>query len=154
MKNYSRYLLEIVVVFAWPRISRQVIVPADVKLHRLHEVIQKAVGTSLFDCDFFVVCGGSVYASSPWTQLVRIKAATHVRLDRLLHRPTDRLVYFCGDDEKWEHDISLLRVVREKLKHRSAIHFISSSLGTTPRLAHRSDFRLSAINEPFRSAEV
>src|SRR5580658_2022509 len=103
MKKFSRFTLKIVVVQARPGIWRRLVVPGDVGLRRLHAVIQAAIGAMAGHEGFFVGCGKAIYASSTWANLPGVKAATKVPLNRLLHRPGDRLSYFCGDDEDWEH---------------------------------------------------
>jgi hypothetical protein len=85
-----------------PPVWRRVLVPADVTLRNLHEVIQQAMGWN--DYHMHVFSTGRQEYGSPDPELGHASDGK-VRLSQVLNEPGDllRYTYDFGDD--WEHDI-------------------------------------------------
>ena len=87
-----------------PPVWRRVLVPADVTLGDLHEVIQQAMGWDDYHMHLFSV-GGQDYGS-PDPELGHASDRS-VRLSQALASPGDRLGYTYDFGDDWEHDIVL-----------------------------------------------
>ncbi len=106
------FVLRVTVTFGHPKFWRRIVVPADIKLPRLHAVIQIATGAIEAHQHFYVGGDKTVYAHPSWDDLPRIRNGSSVRLDELLHRAGDEVGYFSGDSDEWEHVIELLEITR------------------------------------------
>jgi hypothetical protein len=91
-----------------PPVWRRVLVPADIRLNRLHDVIQTAMGW--YDGHLHVFSNGWAEYGMPDPELGHRDERT-VRLAELLNDIGDKLryVYDFGDD--WEHDVLLEKVL-------------------------------------------
>ena len=87
-----------------PPVWRRVLVPADVTLGDLHEVIQVAMGWDDYHMHLFSV-GGQNYGS-PDPELGHA-SDRNVLLSQVLSGPGDRLGYTYDFGDDWEHDILL-----------------------------------------------
>ena len=87
-----------------PPVWRRVLVPADVTLADLHEVIQQAMGWDDYHMHLFSV-GGQEYGS-PDPELGHA-SDRNVLLSQVLTSPGDRLNYTYDFGDDWEHDIVL-----------------------------------------------
>jgi hypothetical protein len=87
-----------------PPVWRRVLVPADVPLGDLHEVIQQVMGWDDYHMHLFSM-GGQEYGS-PDPELGHA-SDKNVRLSQLLTGPGDRLDYTYDFGDDWEHDIVL-----------------------------------------------
>jgi Plasmid pRiA4b ORF-3-like protein len=87
-----------------PPVWRRVLVPADVTLEDLHEVIQRAMGWDDYHMHLFSV-GGQEYGS-PDPELGHASDRS-VLLSQVLSSPGDRLSYTYDFGDGWEHDIVL-----------------------------------------------
>jgi len=87
-----------------PPVWRRVLVPSDVTLGDLHEVIQQAMGWDNYHMHVFSV-GGQEYGS-PDPELGHA-SDRNVLLSQLLTGPGDRLRYTYDFGDDWEHDIVL-----------------------------------------------
>ena len=87
-----------------PPVWRRVLVPADVTLGDLHEVIQQAMGWGNGHMHLFSM-GGQDYGS-PDPELGH-SSDKNVLLSQLLGGPGDRLRYTYDFGDGWEHDIVL-----------------------------------------------
>jgi hypothetical protein len=87
-----------------PPVWRRVLVPADVTLGDLHEVIQQAMGWDNYHMHVFSM-GGQEYGS-PDPELGHA-SDRNVLLSQLLTGPGDRLRYTYDFGDDWEHDIVL-----------------------------------------------
>jgi Plasmid pRiA4b ORF-3-like protein len=87
-----------------PPVWRRVLVPADVTLGDLHEVIQVAMGWDDYHMHLFSV-GGQEYGS-PDPELGHA-CDRKVLLSQVLSGPGDRLGYTYDFGDDWEHDIVL-----------------------------------------------
>ena len=87
-----------------PPVWRRVLVPADLTLGDLHEVIQQAMGWDDYHMHVFRM-GGKEYGSpDPGLGLASDR---NVFLSQLLTGPGDRLRYTYDFGDDWEHDIVL-----------------------------------------------
>ena len=87
-----------------PPVWRRVLVPSDVTLADLHEVIQQAMGWENYHMHVFST-GGQEYGS-PDRELGHA-SDRNVLLSQVLTRPGDRLRYTYDFGDGWEHDIVL-----------------------------------------------
>jgi len=87
-----------------PPVWRRVLIPADVTLRDLHEVIQQAMGWE--DCHMHVFSTGWQEYGSPDPELGH-SSDKKVRLSQVLTGPGDRLRYTYDFGDDWEHDIVL-----------------------------------------------
>ncbi|MDQ3871539.1 MAG: plasmid pRiA4b ORF-3 family protein, partial [Chloroflexota bacterium] len=85
-----------------PPVWRRVLVRADIRLDRLHAVIQAAMGWQ--DCHMHVFANGSAEFGLPDTELGH-RDERRTMLTELLTRPGDRLRYTYDFGDGWEHDI-------------------------------------------------
>jgi len=85
-----------------PAVWRRVLVPADVRLDRLHEVIQAAMGWE--DYHMHVITNGSAEYGIPDPELGH-RDERRTMLNHLLERPGDRIQYTYDFGDGWEHDI-------------------------------------------------
>jgi hypothetical protein len=154
MHPQAAYDLRITIIHSRPKIWRRLIVPADIVLFRLHAVIQIATGASDSRQHFFIDSQKTVYADPSWDDLPKIKSARDAKLNRLLRRPGDRLEYYCGDDDEWEHSVELLKITGAAGKPVPAICLGGSRrhLGTIDR--RHCHFPLSSVNQALRRIKV
>ena len=71
MSSPIRYTLKISVTLVRPAIWRRILVPADIKLPRLHAVIQIVTGAPDSLQHFFIDSQKTVYANPAWEDLPR-----------------------------------------------------------------------------------
>jgi len=91
-----------------PPVWRRVLVPATMRLNRLHDVIQAAMGWE--DYHMHALTAGGIDYGLPDPELGH-RDERKTALNALLSEPGDRLryVYDFGDD--WEHDIVVEKVL-------------------------------------------
>jgi len=87
-----------------PPVWRRVLVPADITLRDLHEVIQQAMGWD--DYHMHVFSTGRQEYGSPDPELGHV-SDRKVRLSHVLTGPGDRLRYTYDFGDDWKHDIVL-----------------------------------------------
>lgn len=103
------YQLKVTLRGSRPPIWRRLQVPAKVTLATLHRIVQVAMGWSGGHLHQFVA--DDDYFSDPDFELEDTEDERGIRLDRLLRRPKDRLVYEYDFGDGWEHDIVLEKVL-------------------------------------------
>jgi hypothetical protein len=86
-----------------PPVWRRVLVPAAVRLDRLHEIIQAAMGWQNAHLHAFI--DGRTYYGVPDAEL-RYRDERTTRLNDLL-KPGDRLLYTYDFGDDWDHDITI-----------------------------------------------
>lgn len=91
-----------------PPVWRRVLVPADIRLDRFHEVIQAAMGWEGYHMHAFT--NGSAEYGVPDPELGH-RDERQTMLDQLLTRPGDRIRYTYDFGDGWEHDIVMEEVV-------------------------------------------
>lgn len=87
-----------------PPIWRRLLVPADIRLDRFHEVIQAAMGWE--DYHMHVFSHGSVEYGTPDPELCH-RDERRATLDHLLGEAGDRIRYTYDFGDDWEHEIAL-----------------------------------------------
>ena len=109
--------LKVTLRFSRPPIWRRLAVPADIKLPRLHEVLQSAfgwtnshlhafrVGQDHYEPPSPVDLGGDIYGMEPRLDYRK------VRLSDLLHAKGDRLVYEYDFGDSWEHEVRVEKIL-------------------------------------------
>jgi hypothetical protein len=85
-----------------PPVWRRVLVPADITLRQLHEVIQQVMGWG--DCHLHVFTTGWQEYGSPDPELGHV-SDQKVRLAQVLTGQGDRLRYTYDFGDGWEHDV-------------------------------------------------
>ena len=118
MKTGPAFILKITLVDTRPPVWRQVIVPADITLARLHTVLQTAVGWGGSGPHYFADQAGQFYATGQSGGLV--KDARRFKLQKILCVPRDRMRYVYNGASCWEHSVALESVVAEGERRRRA----------------------------------
>jgi len=152
MNSKISYTLKVTLIQLRPAIWRRLLVPSDIKLPQLHSVIQIITGAPDSLHHFFVDSRKTVYVNSSWDDLPRVRSGRDVSLARLLRRPRDRLAYYCGDDNEWEHMVELLEITTGVERARRA----ACVAGNTPRKHEQRNggFLLSAVNRALQGVKV
>lgn len=102
------YQLKITLQYILPPVWRRVEVPADIKLDKLHDVIQVAMGWTDSHMHAFYVDGESYGRAGP--ALPDMRDERKVRLDDLV-RKGDRLMYEYDFGDGWMHEIRVEKVL-------------------------------------------
>jgi len=102
------YELKVTLREIYPPIWRQVHVRSDTTLAKLHEVLQFAMGWSNSHLHLFETEDERYGVPDPELDL---HDERRVRLDRLLTRLGDRMVYEYDFGDSWEHDVVLERIL-------------------------------------------
>ena len=119
MKTGPAFILKITLVDTRPPVWRQVIVPADITLTRLHTVFQTAVGWGGGSGPhYFADQAGQFYATGQSGGLV--KDARRFKLQKILRVPRDRMRYVYNGASRWEHSVALESVVTLAKRFRRA----------------------------------
>jgi hypothetical protein len=152
MKSKISYTLKITIVQLHPAIWRQLLVPSDIRLPRLHSVIRIVTGAPDSLQYFFIDSQKTIYVNPSWDDLPRVRSGRDVSLARLLTRPGDRLAYYSGDDNEWEHTIELLEITTNDERVRRA----ACVAGNNPRKhgQRTGGFLLSTVNRALQLVEV
>lgn len=91
-----------------PPVWRRLLVPADVRLSRLHDVIQVAAGWTDTHLHAFSTDDGDYGVPDPELGFGDEREA---RLDQFLQSPGDRIRYAYDFGDYWEHDVVLEKVL-------------------------------------------
>lgn len=89
-----------------PPIWRRFLVPGGITLKRLHDCLQAVMGWTdshlhQFEAD------GELYGTSDREYGVMRRSENTTKVDQLLRRPKDRLIYEYDFGDGWEHDVVL-----------------------------------------------
>ena len=87
-----------------PPVWRRLLVPADIRLDRLHEVIQTAIGWTDTHLHVFSTPSGDYGIPDPE---LGYRNERNARLAQFLQQPGDRIHYSYDFGDGWEHDIVL-----------------------------------------------
>lgn len=112
------FILEVTLVKTRPAVWRQVVVPADITLARLHTVLQTAMGWSDSFPHYFADRSGQFYATVNSGGAVR--DARRIKLKKLLRAPPDHMRYVYHGAARWEHIVALKSVVAPAERLRRA----------------------------------
>jgi len=104
------YVLVVTLSKIRPKIWRRLIVPASISLTKLHDVLQTAMGWTHSHLHQFETRQGSYGTPDPDFPDGTLNEA-RVRLDRILTRPRDRMVYEYDFGDGWSHEIVLEKVI-------------------------------------------
>ncbi len=89
-----------------PPIWRRVEVQPDLTLFQLHQVLQRAMGWT--DSHLHQFWRGETCYGSPDAEFgTRRESERRTRLDEVLHRVKERIVYEYDFGDSWEHDVVL-----------------------------------------------
>lgn len=91
-----------------PRVWRRLLVPATMRLDRLHDTLQAAMGWTNSHLHAFRADGGEYGPPLPDLDYRDERKAT---LQRLVAKPGDRLVYNYDFGDDWEHEVVVERVL-------------------------------------------
>jgi len=89
-----------------PPIWRRFLVPGDIRLHQLHSILQMIMGWTNSHLHQF--CRGNTYYGLADPELdFECQDERRFRLQDLLRKPRDRMVYEYDFGDGWEHDVVL-----------------------------------------------
>ena len=148
------FILKVTMDLVHPPIWRRILVPADIKLSRLHTVIQIVTGATDSIQHFFIDSQRTIYANPAWEDLPKIKSGRDVGLATILSRPGDRLAYYCGDDDEWEHTVELLKITEVVSRSDRAACLAGDQACLRRDARHRGKFLLSAVNRALQRLRV
>ncbi len=103
--NQPLYLLRISIQNIEPEIWRRFVVPADITLDRLHDVIQIVMGWEDHHLHEFIINKGK-YTENPESVEDGLEEAK-VRLKDLIHKNGQGFVYHYDFGDDWLHDVVL-----------------------------------------------
>lgn len=98
-----------------PPVWRRLLVPADMRLDRLHDVIQTALGWTDTHLHVFSTEAGEYGVPDPELGFRDERSA---RIGEFLHEPGDRILYTYDFGDAWEHDIVLEKHVDPDPGHK------------------------------------
>jgi hypothetical protein len=87
-----------------PPVWRRLLVPADMRLHRLHDVIQISIGWTDTHLHVFSTAAGDYGVPDPELGFRNERSGA---LGQFLEQPGDRIQYTYDFGDGWEHDIVL-----------------------------------------------
>ncbi len=114
-KNKPRvYQLKVTLMWVRPAIWRRLLVPGSISLASLHDILQTAMGWGGGHMHQFVAPGGVYYGvpqrDSEFDDL-DTKDEDRFRLDQVLRREKDSIVYEYDFGDGWEHKIVLEKIL-------------------------------------------
>jgi hypothetical protein len=117
-------------------------------------VIQIVTGAADSRQHFFIDNRMIVYANPAWEDLPKIKPGRDVSLERLLSLPGDRLAYYSGEYDEWEHTVELLKITETggNAGHAACLAGNRPCLGRSAR--RKNKFLLSTVNRALRRVRV
>jgi hypothetical protein len=93
-----------------PPIWRRVLVPSNLTLLQLHDVLQVLMGWTDSHLHQFEAAGNFYGTPDPELEVER-KNERKVRLNEVLHHPKDRMAYEYDFGDSWEHELVLEKIV-------------------------------------------
>jgi hypothetical protein len=119
-KQAEIYQLKITLRFVQPAVWRRVQVASDIRLARLHRIIQATMGWYDSHLHQFIV-GQTYYGVPDPDDLSEVKDEKKVRLDQVLSRPGRKIIYEYDFGDGWEHAIVLEKVLSIDSKARGPL---------------------------------
>ncbi len=104
------YQLKITLSHLRPPVWRRLLVPSSVSLKELHDVLQVAMGWTDSHLHQFEA-NGQLYGKPSREYSFPMKNEARVRLDQVLPREKDSMVYEYDFGDSWIHDIALEKIV-------------------------------------------
>jgi len=92
-----------------PPVWRRLLVPADMRLDRLHDVIQTSLGWTDTHLHAFSTDVGEYGVPDPE---LGFRDERRARIEEFLHEPGDRIRYTYDFGDDWEHDVVLEKRLR------------------------------------------
>ncbi len=120
MKEKIVYQLKVTLRRSRPPIWRRVLVQADLTLDRLHQILQVVMGWT--DSHLHQFRFGETYFGTPdpeWD--LEVQNEKKIRLNEVLRRPKERMVYEYDFGDSWKHDVVLEAVVPAEPRGRYPI---------------------------------
>ncbi len=102
------YQLKVTLLGLRPPIWRRILVPGNVSLARLHDILQIAMGWTDSHLHAFVADGRSLGEPDPQLELENER---NWRLNQLLKQPKDKMVYVYDFGDNWEHQVLLEKIL-------------------------------------------
>jgi hypothetical protein len=114
-EELALYMVQVHLVSARPRVWRELFLPSDLLLDRLHGVLQAAMGWEgryqhQFQAEPFKDRTAVAFRTSAEPGDPSVPDEGAVRLDEVLGEPGDRLYYLYDPGDQWQHVIRLLAV--------------------------------------------
>jgi hypothetical protein len=104
------YQLKVTLLGAKPPIWRRLEVKGDTKLSTLHQILQDVMGWSDSHMHQFIV-KGKIYGAHHPDFFMDRENERKVRLDQVLRKPKDRMVYEYDFGDSWQHEVLVEKVV-------------------------------------------
>ena len=112
------YEIRVDLIDAQPTIWRTLLVPADIRLHHLHNVLQVTMGWTNSHLHEFrkgrTVYGVPAIDGDDFGQ--KIRRSCKYQIDALLKKPKQSFVYSYDFGDDWEHQVTLLSIRPEPCK--------------------------------------
>lgn len=111
-KPMEFYRLKITLKYIGPPIWRRIEVPGDVTLDELHLILQAAMGWTNSHLHQFKV--GRIYYGKPSIDEfsdLNLKDESKARLNKVLSKPKQKMVYEYDFGDGWEHEILLEKIL-------------------------------------------
>jgi hypothetical protein len=116
-KSEIVFQLKVTLLGSSPPIWRRVLVPSDLTLSKLHDVLQVLMGWTDSHLHQFHAAGAVYGTLDPESGLER-KSEQKARLNDVLGRPKDRMVYEYDFGDSWEHEVLLEKMLPREPKVR------------------------------------
>ena len=104
------YQIKVTLKGSRPPIWRRLLVPSSVTLDKFHVLLQITMGWSNYHLHLFVVNGQSYGEPGPHLDL-EVMSEQKFRLDQILQREKDSMVYEYDFGDGWEHKIVLEKLL-------------------------------------------
>ncbi len=102
------YQLKVTLLGLRPPVWRRILVPSNVSLPRLHDILQIAMGWTDSHLHAFSVDGRSFGEPDPDLDMENERSW---RLNQLLKQPKDKLVYEYDFGDNWQHQVLLEKIL-------------------------------------------
>ena len=103
------YQIKITLKHIRPLIWRRIQIPADIKLGRLHDILQVSMGWE--DCHLHQFIVSDTFYGIPDPDFPgNIRSESNVRLDKIAN-PGDILIYEYDFGDRWEHEIKVEKIL-------------------------------------------
>ncbi len=108
--NVPIYQLKVTLRGSKPPIWRRIQVPSDIRLGKLHQVLQIAMGWTDSHLHQFITAEG--YYGTPDPDFgMDVRSERTVPLNRVLQAPKDKIIYEYDFGDSWEHEVLLEKVL-------------------------------------------
>jgi hypothetical protein len=107
------YQLKITLQGSKPPVWRRILVPGNLTLDKLHDVLQVAMGWEDYHLHQFIADDVSYSTPDP-EDWVEVSDERKVRLNRLLKEPGQSLLYEYDFGDSWEHTVLLEEIIKSE----------------------------------------